>query len=878
MPSETSIRAPRLRLTPPSTAGRTIARPRLMARLERARDAAVTTVVAPAGFGKTSLIVDWLATTTGPVAWVSLDEADDDPSRLVETILAAVGMAGVASGARVRPLLRADQPAPAHALGEALARDLADAPAGLVLVLDDLQHLRSAGAYGVIGGLIAAQPANRQLHLVLASRNDPGGIADRGRLGDRLVDIRASDLRLDRPEAGAVAARLQPPPGPDLVDRAFAASHGWPAAFRLMLTGGQAAPLADVEQSIDWLVESACGTLHPDLVERLTHGSVAEHISDELLGHLAPGTGDAGSMADVPLVDALAIRIGDGTWRRLHPLLRESLRRRLRTVHGDAATRAANLAASQWFEQAGDMIQAIRHALAAGDQARAGLLIETAGIAALNNERWDHLAALLDLVPESLDAVRPGLLALRCWRSYSLAGPSLGEEIATARRLIEGWPEAAEMRRWSGHFDVLETFILPSTPPVLDMIARTTAILRILPDSDTLARGILVATTGIAIGMQTDLESGRGYLLRAIADAGPRNDAYVANTWSGLALLAEHLGEVASDIEAPLTAALAVARAAELSATRVFADIGLGWLALQRLDLARANEFFADAASIKPGPLLEVWRKMRAGQALVAALSGDAKLAEEIGDDIVRVSSLVGRADNLAHSRAFQARIMAILGRFESVQAWLRDPGDRMSSVYFLLHEWPDLDRQRFVVAMTRPDGDGREVGDAAIDQLRKLPDATQGPAWCRAGAAIVSAIWWWHTDRRDEAVDALLPVAEAAARLANHLLLVEHGEAIGPLVDACEQRGLDATYAAAVRAGIDRLATIWPDPMRMTPREREVLAMMALPLTFDEIGAQLFVSPATVRWHAHNIYRRLGVARRRLAVERGRALGLVTG
>jgi LuxR family maltose regulon positive regulatory protein len=858
---------------------RAISRPRLLAMLDRARPAAVTALVAPAGYGKTTLVADWLGSHATPNVWIALDETDDEPSRLVETILAALAVDGLPGSAQAAPLLDADPPVPPLALAAALARDLAAAAPELVLVLDDLHSLHDAQALEVVRGLIDARAPG--VHIVLSSRRDLPWDLRAARASERLVEVRVGDLRIDQDEATAFAWRLDAPPAPALIARALEASSGWPAAFRLMLTAGGANRRVDVEQSIDWLVESACTTLPAVLVERLTAGSVASEITDDLLDALVPASArlPEGRLADAgaALATLLARSYGDAGWIRLHPIVREALERRFVAREGRAAWRRAHEAASDWYARTGATIEAVRHALAAGDDQRAGDLVEAAGLVALNTERWDVLARLIDAVPDAVAAQRPGILVLRCWRNYYRPPSAAHEDTERAVDAVARWPVAAERRRWQANLDVLGTFVLDLTPTATVLLPRTERILEALGEEDDFARGILVATTGFALGILESVDAGCAYLQRALAATPPGRPATAANILGGLAMLLEQTTADAQAADAALEQMLAFGRQASLPGSRLYATIGLGWRALERLDLDRARELFAEAAAIEPGPAINNWRRLRGGQALVALLSGDGAQADSIATDMVRVVETVGHPDFLQHTRSFQARIWLAMYHLDRVRVWARSLVEAQDFAYYVLREAGPLTRLRARAVEAFAETTAAIGFAAEIDRVAKLADDPQAPAWCRDAVGVVQAQWLWHTGAHERAVEVLLPIATRACAQGNLLSLVEAREEMAPMLDACVARGLDAGFARDVSAAIERLDARWPNPLRLSERELEVLALMAQPLSFDEIGERLYVAPVTVRRHAHNIYRRLGVAKRRLAVERAIALGLLT-
>ena len=189
------------KLHPPRPRPGFLARPRLLERLTQGAARELTLVCAPAGFGKTALLADWAHHSPRPVAWLSLDEGDNDPARFWRHVAAALDKVGAGIGERVTALLD-PPPRSFEAVVTALVNELAAGRDPIVLVLDDYHLVEAPPIHELVGLLVDHLPA--QLRLILASRNDPPLPLGRLRGGGQLTELRAADLRFTAEEAGAV--------------------------------------------------------------------------------------------------------------------------------------------------------------------------------------------------------------------------------------------------------------------------------------------------------------------------------------------------------------------------------------------------------------------------------------------------------------------------------------------------------------------------------------------------------------------------------------------------------------------------------------------------------------------------------------------------
>ena len=410
---ETKLYVPKLRRG-------VVARPRLSEHLSRgAAESKLTLISAPAGFGKTTLVAEWLAATATKersAAWLSLDQSDNDPASFWSYLVAALQTAGPVVGATALSLLQPPQ-APIEAVLATLLNELSAVPNDLVLVLDDYHVIDAREIQGGMEFLLDHLPP--RLHVVIATRADPALPLSRLRARGELAEIRAADLRFTPDEAGAYLNEVM---GLDLAARDVAAlegrTEGWIAALQLAalsmrgrddVAGFIAGFAGDDRYIVDYLVEEVLQRqpervrdflLQTSILDRLT-GPLCDAVTGQEDGKATLEALERGNLFVVPLDNSRR-------WYRYHHLFADVLRAHLLNERPERLP-AVHRQASNWYEEHGMRSEAIAHALSARDFARAADLVELA-FPAMRKIRAEY--AVLDwlkALPEGVIRTRPVL-------------------------------------------------------------------------------------------------------------------------------------------------------------------------------------------------------------------------------------------------------------------------------------------------------------------------------------------------------------------------------------------------------------------------------------------------------------------------------------
>ena len=900
-----------------------VPRPRLSERLDRGAASTLMLVSAPAGFGKTTLLTEWLA--AGPAApgderlaaWLSLDQSDNDPASFWTYVIAALRTAAPGVGESALTLLQAPQPPPIETVLTALLNDLAAMTREIVLVLDDYHVIDTRAVQDGMAFLLDHAPPG--LHVVIAGRADPALPLARLRARGELAETRAAELRFTPDEA---AAYLNETMGLPLTARDVAAlegrTEGWIAALQLAalsmqgrddVAGFIAGFAGDDRYVVDYLAEEVLQR-QPDRVQAfLLQTSILSRLSGPLCDAVT-GQGDGKAMlAALDRGNLFLVALDDRRrWYRYHQLFADVLQARLLDEQPGQVP-DLHRRASAWYERSGEPSEAIRHALAAGDFGRAADLVELA-IPPMRRARQEAtVQGWLAAIPDELIRVRPVL-------SVASAAASLARGELDG---VEGWlrdaercldeaagtgaesqdpsqappappagaddPGDEEFRRLPAGIELYRSALALARGDVPGTARHARRVLDVALEDDHLCRAGAAGLLGLAFWASGDLEA--GYASYAECMAGLRRARHIADTFGCAIALADirlaqgRLGAAMRIYEQ----ALQLAGEPGGPVLRGTADmyVGMSEVHRERGDLPAARQQLLRSEELGEHTGLPQNRyRWRVAMARIRQAEGDLGGALDLLGEAERL--YVGDYfPNVRPVPALKARVWIAQGSLGEAVGWAREQGLSADDDLSYLREFEHITLARVLVARYQDERAERAIQQATRLLERLLRAAEEGG---RTGRVIEILILQALAHQTLGDVPAALTALERVMTLAEPegyvRVFADEGPPMAALLKAGAKQGISRLYARRLLAAMSDAEHDSPvtqaliDPL--SERELDVLRLLGSELNGPAIARELMVSLNTVRTHTKNIYAKLAVSSRRAAVRRAQELDLLPG
>ena len=891
-----------------------VPRPRLSERLDRGTASKLMLVSAPAGFGKTTLLTEWLA--AGPaapaderlVAWLSLDRGDNDPASFWTYVIAALRTVASGVGESALALLQAPRSPPIETVLTALLNDLGATAGDIVLVLDDYHVVDARDVQDGMAFLLGHLPP--QLHVVIAGRADPALPLARLRGRGELVEIRAAELRFTPDEAGAYLNEMM---GLQLTARDVAAlegrTEGWIAALQLAalsiqgrddVAGFIAGFAGDDRYVVDYLGEEVLQRQSERVQAFLLQTSILGRLSGPLCDAV---TGQSGSKAMLEALDRgnlFLVPLDDRRrWYRYHQLFADVLHARLLDEQPGQVP-DLHRRASAWYEQNGEPAEAIRHALAAGDFDRAADLVELAIPAMRRTRQEAAVRGWLELLPDEVVRVRPVL-------SVHFAGALLArgelEGVEARLRDAERWlngaagirqgPQAPpaemivvdndEFRRLPAGIEVYRAALAQARGDGPGTVRHARRTLELSPEEDHLGRASAAGFLGLASWASGDLEAGHSAYAECMA--GLRRAGYIADTFGCAIALADIRRTQGRLGEAMRTYEQALQRAPEQGGAvlRGTADmyVGMSELHRERDDLPTATQHLLRSQELgEHNGLPQNRYRWRVAMARIRQAEGDLGGALDLLNEADRV--YVGDFfPNVRPVPALTARVWIAQGRLGEALGWVREQDLSVEDDLSYLREFEHITLARVLLARYQA-----EHAEASIHQATRLLERLLSAAeeGARAGSVIEILVLRALAHQTLGDIPAALACLERALTLAEPegyvRVFIDEGPPMASLLRAAAKQGIARNYVRWLLAAVTETEHDSPikqaliDPL--SERELDVLRLLGTELDGPDIARELMVSLSTMRTHTKNIYTKLAVTNRRAAVRRAAELGLL--
>ena len=911
-----------------------VSRPRLIERLNAGLHHKLTLVSAPAGFGKTTLVSEWIHSgvssreygvgeehepagevsptpysllPTPRFAWLSLDEGDNDPAIFLAYVVAALQTIEADVGKGALGALQSPQPPPTEAILTGLINEIAAVPDRIVLVLDDYHLIEAQPIHDALTFLLRHLPP--QMHLVISTREDPPLPLARLRARGQLTEVRVTDLRFTSSEA---AEFLNTRVGLDLSAEDIAAletrTEGWIAGLQLAAISMQGHKDAtnfirsftgSHHFVLDYLVEEVLQQQSESVQTFLLRTSILDRLCGPLCDAvcsagtassskgtavLRPSASGQETLEYLQHANLFIIPLdNERRWYRYHHLFADLLRQRLHqstaSSTGDEGWGVAeyHIRASEWYEENGLEIEAFHHATAASDVERATRLMEGDWMPLPFRGAVVPVLNWLKSLPTTVLDARPLL-----WVTYAStllgAGQRTGVEqkLQAAETALQGVELDDKTQDLVGRIAAIRATLAVGQHQVEAIIAQSRRALEYLHPDNLAFRTSTTWKLGYAYHLQGDrAAASRAYTEAMSIGQASGNILFTVSAMLGLGSLQEAENQ------------LYLAAETYRRALHLFGDQPLPTLACEaHLGLARIfyewNDL--DAAQQHRQQSIQLVRQTENNDTFAACevLLARLKLAE---GDVAGAAAVLAQADQFVRQHNLVNRMPEVAAAL--VLALLRQgpllhQGNLAAAADLVQTHKLAISQARVHLAQGDP---GKAL--ALLEPLRQqmeakgLEDERLKVMVLQAVALHVAAL---QADGEKEQAVQLLGDALALAEPGSFIrLFVDEGMPMAHLLSEAAALGMMPDYIGKLLAAFEaeeHKSAISPPSQPLveplSPRELEVLGLIAQGLSNREISERLFLALNTVKGHNRRIYGKLQVQRRTEAVARARELGLL--
>jgi LuxR family maltose regulon positive regulatory protein len=862
----------------------------------------IIVVSAPAGYGKTTQISQWIAQTGARCAWISLEKSHNDLGVFLQNFaLCMDGWSSTAAGT-LRKILNVTELPPGNLIADEISVEMEVSEDDLILVLDDFHEIHDTSVHRFVESLLMRMP--RSLRVAIISRRSPPIALGRLRSQNLVLDVRLQDLQFNR---NSTQALVKSHTGEDvdaqLLDKLEAISEGWPAGLRMLLLARSrdmdlntyvAQFKGQVWQIQEYLIEEVLRQLPPEVAKNIGITAILGRFSSGLCETLIGSSEDAGvsgkqfielirnkGLFCIPLDES-------GEWYRYHHLFRELLLRQIQSRYSEPEIRKFHSRAANWLDGEGQIEEAVRHFVLAEDLERAVDVVLRHRDSLVLTHQWRRLDRLLNSLPSETVEKNLELLMLLCWSSSRLGRVNQEVELATkVRSLIDkadqdGTTDDAVNGQSYAQYSVVEYYWGNGEAA----LACAEKALALLPLGYTFARAEATMMLGASLQMVGRAADGRRALLEAFERPSSESELMRARTVTGFCYLNWINGDL-RELQSYAVTLLDMGQAHDDAHAVVHACWFAGAAEYQFNELDAAEELVAKALAEKWWPHHNSYSYCVQIMSMIHSARGDHAAGLEVIENLI-AQSLESRATSqIPNIHALRARLALASGDTATATDWAQEfELGTITAGYEILV--PALLAARILLHSEQTEAQAKV--EAILQEHQNFYESTNNKRFLIETLALRAMQCAATGD--DKSAEPLLRRAVTLAKPGGFVrVFVDLGPDIIPLLNRLQLDEQQLKYVGTILAGfqseVEEQQSDKPAGARfqdtaglseaLSKREQEVLELLALRLTNKEIGERLFIAPETVKRHAHNIFEKLNVSSRQAARAKAIGLGLVS-
>lgn len=889
-----------------------VPRPRLIERLDAGllQGGKLTLVSAPAGFGKTTLISQWIENGNNSATWLSLEESDNDLTRFLTYFIAAIQKLDENLGIDVQTALSESQTPPFETLLTMLLNEITAKVIDIILVLDDYHLITNQSIHNALGFLLDHLPAT--MHLVLIGRVDPPISLSRLRVGGLIKEIRQSNLRFTKEE---VVIFLNDLMGLELSPEDITAlqlrTEGWIASLHLA-----ALSLHDREDKkefvsafsgshhyiIDYLVDEVKSRQPEEIQTFLCRTSILDHLCAPLCDAVLEISNSNEILLLLERANLFLIPLDDERrWYRYHHLFGDFLRQCLQENQSERI-HELHLRAAGWYEQNGYIDEAIDHALTAEDFEGAAILVEQSAEQMLEHSELAKLMRLVDALPDEHVVTHPRLCVYHAW-ALRLSGSrfeKVESRVHDAEQALEkhGWYlsekksveksalSEEDAHRLMGHIYALRAFqalFRDQIPRVIELAeqAKTYQL------EESFVRSSIGFVLGWAYRFSGDLEAANQAFGEAKAISLASGNIYMAVAVMCRDAYGQVMGGKLHQATESFQKAVQIATREDRRHLPVagYAYVYLAVVHHEWNDLETAAQYALEGIDLcqRVGYIMD---QVVGFSNLVRSrlAQGDLDGARDACQNARRLSQRMG---GYVYARRWvedcQVRLWISERKLDALARWIQESELSVDDELSFMRDVEHIILARALVGLGREQPSSSHI-EEALSLLARLQEMTMAAGWNGKAIEILvlQALALQLMGNDDDALRTLERALSLAEPEVYVRTFVDEGAPMAELLHLAASRGIATDYVHKLLAAFSPGDEIVQFPVSqqlvepLSKRELQVLRMLNTELSGPDIASELSVSLNTMRTHTKNIYSKLNVNNRRAAISKAFELNLL--
>ncbi len=861
----------------------------------------LTLISAPAGFGKTTLISEWIAQIKEPVAWLSLDEDDNDPIRFFRYLIAALQNIESTISEAILTLFQSPQPPSIESVLANLIKEITDIQNDFILVLDDYHSLDEKNIHKSIEFLLDHMPT--KMHIVITTRVDPPIPLSRLRVRNQLTELRAIDLSFSHYETVAFFDKVMSLElSVEEIDILETRTEGWVAGLQLAALSMQTRKdipkfiktfAGDDRHIVDYLAEEVLNH-QPEYIQKfLLQTSILNRLSEPLCDFVTQKKGSQNILDELEKANLFIIPLDNKReWYRYHHLFADLLRQQLYQTQSDLSD-VLHSRASVWYENNRLKDEAVVHALEAQDFERAAnLMSEFEDIA---HEYGRHFIMLnwFKILPIEIIRKNPTLCFSYGWILFWFGDYNEAKEnLQAAEQLIDSTsngvvksiaPESAKIPITNNDelkfkIAVVRGMIAFYSGNLSDMQKYSTQVNKYKSSNNSIWRVLAVMTSGDAHNINGDMAAASQAYSEAL-NVSEKSGEFFLHFYSSVKL-AETKNEQ-GDLRGSAEICKRLLRFVKEKGFEhgsimgsIYLLLGENFRELNLLDdalnyIKKGSEYFEQSSE-----------RIMLGMSKIFLIKFFFTKLDLVNakDMILRIEEITRKSEILPSMtellEIYKIRILLKENKLNSAQQWMQENEKGIKGKYIYKNEWKQILFARINLAQGECD-ETLEILQELIKRAEK-----SGRILKVIEMLLVQSLAYQAKGYTAEALVALKKALKLSEPGGYISIFVDEGTSIAELIekllDADDANPKDYIKKLISAFRLSRLVIIDDGLEHLSEREAEVLRLISAGLSNKKIMEELFVSLSTVKTHVRNIYSKLNVHSRTEVIVKAKELNLL--